>query len=375
MSNCGTLIPREILTDILSRLPVKSLCRFKCVSPSWNSLICDPYFAKTHLNRTNTQNPKYLDDQRNIVISSSLNLYSIDIGNANPTTAKLDFPMLQNHAANSRVKVWSSCDGLLLVSYDDYSNLLLLNPSTRECKKLPAPSVVPNPVGTCWYGYGVGYDSSTDDYNVVMLSCCNNGSAQINISIVDVYSLKTNAWRTIQHNHYFVVPTSFLCGGVFLNGCLHWLCWRNGSYVIGAFNLSDQIFREMPMPASLCGGCGILRYFVEVVGGCLCLIERLPSYKSEVWKMEEYGVGESWTNLTIDLPTGTPSLCLLCQLAEDKLLFANSRRHGKNLVVYDPKKETLRDTVVAGIPSEFTFRHAYVESLVSPILGGGIGRQ
>ncbi|XP_058198269.1 F-box protein CPR1-like [Rhododendron vialii] len=184
MSFCGTLIPQEILTDILSRLPVKSLCRFKCVSTSWNSLISNPYFAKTHLNRTNTQNPKYLDDQRNIVISSSLNLYSIDVGNANPTATKLDFPMLQNHAADSRVKVWSSCDGLLLVSYDDNSNLLLLNPSTRECKKLPAPSVVPNPVGTFGYGYGVGYNSSTDDYNIVGLSF------QSNISIVDVYSLK-----------------------------------------------------------------------------------------------------------------------------------------------------------------------------------------
>ncbi|XP_058198195.1 F-box/kelch-repeat protein At3g06240-like [Rhododendron vialii] len=374
MSDCGTLIPQEILTDILSRLPVKSLCRFKCVSPSWNSLISNPYFAKTHLNRTNTRNPQYLD-QRNIVISSSLNLYSIDFGDANPTATELDFPTVEQHAADKQFKVWSSCDGLLLVSYNDNFNFFLLNPSTRKCKKLPGPPFVLNPVCTWWYAYGVGYDSSTDDYNVVMLSCNDIGSAQSNISIVDVYSLKTNAWRRIQHTHYVAIGTAFSCGGVFLNGCLHWLCWRNGTYVIGAFNLSDQIFREVPMPASLRGGCGILRYFVEVVGGCLCLVERRPSYKSDVWKMEEYGVGESWTNLTIDLPTGTPSLCLLCQLAEDKLLFANSRRHGKKLVVYDLKKETLRDVVVAGIPSEFTFRHAYVESLVSPILGGGIGRQ
>ncbi|XP_058198239.1 F-box/kelch-repeat protein At3g06240-like [Rhododendron vialii] len=365
MSNCGTLIPQEILTDILSRLPVKSLCRFKCVSPSWNSLISDPYFAKTHLNRTKTQN---------IVISSSLNLYSIDVHNANPTATNLDFPTLEQHVANKRVKGWSSCDGLLLVPYIDNSNFLLLNPSTSERKELPALPFALDPVGTSSYAYGVGYNSSTDDYNVVMLSCNHTGSVQSKISIVDVYSLKTNAWRRIQHTPY-VVGTSCFCGGVFLNGCLHWLCWRTGSYAICAFNLLDQIFREVPMPASLCGGCRILRFFVEVVGGFLYLVKRRASCKSEVWKMEEYGVGESWTKLTIDLPTGTPSLCLLCHLAEDKLLFDNSRWHGEKLVVYDPKKETLRDVVVAGIPSEFTVGRAYVESLVSPILRRGIGRQ
>ncbi|KAI8535748.1 hypothetical protein RHMOL_Rhmol10G0197900 [Rhododendron molle] len=47
-------LPQEILTDILSRLPVKFLCRFKCVSRSWKTLISSPYLAKTHLNRTKT---------------------------------------------------------------------------------------------------------------------------------------------------------------------------------------------------------------------------------------------------------------------------------------------------------------------------------
>nr|TKW35368.1 hypothetical protein SEVIR_2G366600v2 [Setaria viridis] len=35
-------LPQDLVVEILSRLPTKSLCRFKCVSRSWHALISDP---------------------------------------------------------------------------------------------------------------------------------------------------------------------------------------------------------------------------------------------------------------------------------------------------------------------------------------------
>lgn len=85
---------------------------------------------------------------------------------------------------------------------------------------------------------------------------------------------------------------------------------------------------------------------------------------------------ESWTSFTINLPTGTRSLGFLCWLAQDKCLFdTNGGRCREKLVMYDPGKQTLRDLVVAGILGAFTFEGSYVESLVSPNHGGGLGRQ
>ncbi|MCI34852.1 F-box/kelch-repeat protein, partial [Trifolium medium] len=42
-------LPFELIVEILSKLPVKSLMQFQCVCKSWKSLISDPNFAKKHL--------------------------------------------------------------------------------------------------------------------------------------------------------------------------------------------------------------------------------------------------------------------------------------------------------------------------------------
>ncbi|XP_014502889.1 F-box/kelch-repeat protein At3g23880-like [Vigna radiata var. radiata] len=44
--------PDDLIIEILSWLPLKSVMRFKCVSKSWNSLIIDPYFVKLHRKRS-----------------------------------------------------------------------------------------------------------------------------------------------------------------------------------------------------------------------------------------------------------------------------------------------------------------------------------
>ena len=51
---------QDLVEDILSRLPVKSLIRFKCVSKACHALITSSQFTKSHFQRASSQNPKVL---------------------------------------------------------------------------------------------------------------------------------------------------------------------------------------------------------------------------------------------------------------------------------------------------------------------------
>ena len=49
MLSLSELLPDNVVFDILTWLPVKSLIRFRCVSHSWNSTITNPIFITKHL--------------------------------------------------------------------------------------------------------------------------------------------------------------------------------------------------------------------------------------------------------------------------------------------------------------------------------------
>ncbi|KAL4189002.1 hypothetical protein AMTRI_Chr08g163300 [Amborella trichopoda] len=42
------VLPNELIGQILSSLPVKSICKFKCLSISWKHFLSSPYFARIH---------------------------------------------------------------------------------------------------------------------------------------------------------------------------------------------------------------------------------------------------------------------------------------------------------------------------------------
>ncbi|XP_059315530.1 putative F-box protein At1g50870 [Lycium ferocissimum] len=68
-------IPSDIISDIFSWLPVKSLCRFKCVSRFYNSLVSDPSFVDIHQSRS-----KYPPDKIEFLAHSrEKNFYTVDL--------------------------------------------------------------------------------------------------------------------------------------------------------------------------------------------------------------------------------------------------------------------------------------------------------
>ncbi|KAJ0806748.1 putative F-box domain, galactose oxidase/kelch, beta-propeller, F-box associated interaction [Helianthus annuus] len=257
----------DLVEQILIRLDVKDLIRFKSVCKSWHSLITSPGFISRHQNSSyNEYNNIYGYTSQRIVLS-----------------------------ANGHKLVGSSNGLVCIISISEFScNVLVCNPSTREVRQLRPYSLLISSPLLCW---GFGYDSSRDDYTVFVGA----GKGE-NQTCFHVLSLKSNVWRVIGEVKY-KYGWWFNRDGVLCNGALHWIVTdeENEKDIIIAYDLSKEEFREIPQPDDPRYEC-TFRSYLGMVKECLCIYRR-PWYSRDVpdiWLMKKYNVKESWEPLPHD---------------------------------------------------------------------------
>lgn len=355
-SESSIRIPPEVITDILYRLPGKSLGRFRCVSKDWLSLISDPQFIKTH---QSTHNRNHL-----IFISNDHLLYSLPFHHHE---AVLRPEKLRFESHHVKFTPYGSCNGLVLVSArnsDGVHSLVVLNPTTREIVELAESNneVISNS-SEIEIMYGFGYDSLTDDYKVVTISYFHNYYLIPPDSMyVHVYSLRTNTWRWVTDSPYDFSYGRFV-SGVFVDGFLHWIAKKGSDLlpVIVAFSLADETFSEVPSP-NLHNNLDFMSRIVwklTVLGGKLAIF-----LEGEVWLMNQYGVRESWTKISIHGFNGIPLIELMFYDEKGKILLAS----GDLVLIYDVEARTLRSLNTYQNLKGLRVCGTYVESLVSPKL-------
>ncbi|XP_074314816.1 F-box protein At5g10340-like [Silene latifolia] len=106
-------LPTEIIThEIFSKLPVKSLLRFKCVSKSYNALISSPEFVELHLRESRSS-----DANRVLIVAGKgrRNLYSIDVDSPDDSVTTIPIQRTQDESTPDKVSIVGSVDGLICV--------------------------------------------------------------------------------------------------------------------------------------------------------------------------------------------------------------------------------------------------------------------
>ncbi|PHT57154.1 hypothetical protein CQW23_05640 [Capsicum baccatum] len=324
---------------ILSKLPVKSLVRFKCVSKFWNTLISHSYLKKQHLIHAKNQ----LSSQKLLFIKWDPNCHfwssSLSLVQLVKDTRIFDCP------SNS---------------YPENGITVLWNPSTRESVLLPKSSLSSTHDDDIDVGstYGLAYDSTSDDYKVLEIDInveedyagCTYGLAfdpisddykvfRINMFRTDdneIFALKNNAsWRIIDHKISGRTDSSMLTGGEYLpfvHGAFHWLGMLSRFRVV-SFNISDEMYGEISLPEIVC--CLTLsKSEVEVDVGVSLLGEMLSVYyKHEsffiLWVMNDYAVKDSWMNLfTIPISTGVYRIIPTYMFSDDVVLLCFDHHYG-----------------------------------------------
>ncbi|QCD79894.1 F-box/kelch-repeat protein At3g23880-like [Vigna unguiculata] len=304
-----TVLPWALIIQILLRLPVKSLVRFKSVCRSWFSLISDPNFAISHFELAAASTERLL-----LLESIVPEARSIDFNaplHDDSASATLNLNSLQPEFYWDQIL--GSCRGFVLL--DCGQSLCLWNPSTGIHKQVCHSPIAWNmDVMFCTFLYGFGYDPSTDDYLVVQASYDVNSEAVT--TRVEFFSVRANAWKEIEGIHLSYMnccddPRT----GSLLNGAIHWLAYSNDASrnVIVVFDLTERSFSEILLPEDL--ACQFDFCELRVLGDFLCVhVMGYHECPLQIWVMKEYKIHSSWTR-SVDVPVDEiPTKCfsLIC---------------------------------------------------------------
>ncbi|XP_074284096.1 putative F-box protein At1g32420 [Silene latifolia] len=377
-------IPIDLLeTEILPKLPVKSLLRFKVVSKQWLSIISNPQFRKLHLHRSiSSQCGTFL------VESSNDSLYFLN--HANHGTKSQD-PVIHRdlnpyHGPRSRrTNVVDSSNGLICLVINT-ETLCFLNPATRVCREVICPKKRFEFYVNCLLAFG--YSTPRDEYKLLYL----NGENSLAVSKAHVYTLRTNDdlrnWRELSVDdalrpYWF----NFRSVGNIINEKAHWLVRKKRTYGSGycflAFDLTSETFNEVSLPQLSGENQDIIStmfrdgprgyFFIGGIEQKLCLFYQEWKNNLEVWMMMRYGVSESWSRIyTFDIGPnsviGVGMCCNSCKITreEGKLFFVVS--DAKFLLVKDLNVRQSPCLEVFDIGCVVKSIRRHVNSFVSPFL-------
>ncbi|KAK9689380.1 hypothetical protein RND81_09G055900 [Saponaria officinalis] len=206
-------LPHELIIEmILTRLPIKSILRFKSVSKLWYSNLSSSLFASAHLN---FHNPSPATESLLIRNRNKFQIMSYENREIDLVNIEFDFDV-----GGEKMDLVGTCNGLVCLGSSSGRLSIVWNPITRDFRKyFDSEFFGPQ----CLVYWGFGYVSAMVDYKIVRL--CKNMSTDS--LTVHVYSIRLNTWKIIDNDVYDDTshlrnPVLIRISGVLVNETLYW---------------------------------------------------------------------------------------------------------------------------------------------------------
>ncbi|KAL2494532.1 F-box/kelch-repeat protein [Forsythia ovata] len=357
----NSCLPEGVTVEILSRLPVKALLRFKCVCTHWRTLISSPFITSLHLNRSisnPTRHSIFVHDTYEYPPLSFVPVTFSPIEN-------FDSLLYKAYCFGQDIMYAGSINGLLCIIGRTPDCISIWNPSTRLFKTLP-PGKYRGPSSiSC----GFGWDPIANDYKVVRIgSKCEDGKTW-----AEVWSANLESWREIKVDRNFI-PLRRVCD-VTVEGFAHWIV-KDGNNtdmnpLVASFDMSTEVLQLVPVPELLLRLVpktailvGERRAFCMNWKETFALAGRVgpePEFRKiyQVWTMENSARKEPWSKkFTFQLDVEFDRL--MCSVNGKFVLV-----RGGEVILYDIET---RETMTVGIQKDSWLvlqADYYVESLVS----------
>ncbi|XP_027082183.1 F-box protein At3g26010-like [Coffea eugenioides] len=268
-------MPDWFLIEVLCRVPIKSVFRFKSVSKQWLSLISHPSFARFYISQASAlpgqcqqwvflfkrmhvegSTISHFADQHNKPLA---NMYS-----CNPTSP--DFHILplpdSQEAKGQTCFIRAIHNGFLLYGWFQYKPYLynhiveyyICNPVTKQWFALPAPKHLFKQVN-------VGFVTQVEagilrSYKVVLVHCCPQKRGFLEF---EIFSSESGIWEDFVVNSGCAIRISCHHKPIFFEENLHWSDSELGIIAYDPYNNPNE-FRIIEFPTDADGEYSMSRY-------------------------------------------------------------------------------------------------------------------
>ncbi|XP_026420973.1 F-box protein CPR1-like [Papaver somniferum] len=367
-------LPWDLLPDILAWLPVKSIARFRCVNKAWCKLLRNTEFLKRQYKHA-------VEMKRfSIMFHNQNDIYTFSYDPLLSTcegSGHVEYPV---KSVKMGIEFFGCCNGLVFLRHVNKFNsavLILWNPSSNECKKLPDPPTKLKEHRGGFVEYGFGYDCQIEDFKVVRIAQgFKKGWCE-----VQVFSLRSNSWRRLEDIQVDKLSYDFnrpdMCR-LPVNGALHWKALVGGDLGtdnILRFDFEKEEFDQISIPDEVNDDH---ERHLCVLGGSLWLLVNEYGCSLEFWELKDSEGKRSWNrcfSIDIDKFDSDKDLIPLQLLENGKILFGVHSGSDLQFVLYDQKRETTRTLKVhEGLVTSSFPTSVYVESLISLETGTYLGK-
>ncbi|KAJ4714221.1 F-box protein [Melia azedarach] len=356
MVRSNDVLFEDAVIEILSRLPVKSLLRLRCVCKSWCDLVKNPNFISKHLKNVDTRLIViYMDeDDGTDQFYYPTDLFCLFTDETLEDLSLQDLDLQQPIGGS----VSGPYDGIYYIVGLDH-RMYLWNLAMGECRRLPkCRATFPHYTRVLCTNVGFGLDPMGNDFKLVLIFTLWNEKRNKSheFSHCAVYNLLSNSWRDFESfkSIHYSRPHSYSC--TYSDGVCYWL-WNlhhNQQIIIISFDMGKEVFQEIQGPDIDESAYETLGLYYDSLS---LLFLNLIKNCFEIWVMKS-------TNWSKQLSVGSiPGVNEPLGFWKNGSIFLQS--DSQRLLLYDPNTQETRDL---GLRS-FSFSvYKYKESLI-PIKG------